>query len=69
MDNLLDEYSPRPKVGLRDLTLALISGLEVLERVRQQATPIVMFSSSTRDCDLRAAYALGADSYLVKPQT
>ena len=64
---------PLPFVMLLDLKLPRKSGLEVLEWVRSHATlgtlPIVVFTTSTLETDLRAAYGLGANSYLKKPGT
>jgi CheY-like chemotaxis protein len=72
LDYLLDERSALPRVVLLDLKLPRRNGLEVLGLLRQQAhlnsIPIVMFSSSTQERDLRTAYRLGVNSYLVKPQ-
>lgn len=73
LDYLLDEGNLPPKAVLLDMKLPLVNGFEVLEQVRQRerlnATPIVMFSSSTLNHDLQTAYFLGANSYLIKPQT
>jgi CheY-like chemotaxis protein len=60
-----------PKVILLDLKLPKMSGLEVLRRVKSDSrtknSPVVIFTSSHEDKDLRESYALGANSYLVKP--
>lgn len=60
-----------PKVVLLDLKLPKISGLEVLQAVKSdlqtQAIPVVMVTSSAEDPDIEAAYALGANGYVVKP--
>ncbi len=61
----------RPKVMLLDLKLPKLSGLEVLAQVRQDpalsTVPIVMLTSSREEPDVAKAYALGANSYIVKP--
>lgn len=48
-----------------------ISGLEVLEWIRQKsATPtvvVIVLTSSNHATDIQRAYALGANGYLVKP--
>src|SRR5262249_5061406 len=56
---------------LLDLNLPRVSGLEVLRRLkghqRFQAIPVIMLTSSAEDRDVRAAYGLGVNSYIVKP--
>ena len=63
--------SQQPKVILLDLKLPKINGLEVLEAVKSnEATrniPVVIVTSSREDPDIRTAYGLGANSYVVKP--
>jgi two-component system, response regulator len=64
-------FAERPKVVLLDLKLPKVSGLEVLQALKQdertRSIPIVVVSSSREDPDIAAAYALGANSYVVKP--
>jgi len=60
-----------PKVMLLDLKLPKLDGLEVLRALkaddRTRGVPVVMLTSSREDPDIQAAYALGANSYVVKP--
>lgn len=60
-----------PKVVLLDLKLPKIDGLEVLKQlksdVRTRSIPIVVLTSSREEPDIERAYALGANSYIVKP--
>ena len=60
-----------PKVVLLDLKLPKVSGLEVLKAVkadkRTSHIPIVIVTSSKQEPDMKDAYALGANSYVVKP--
>ncbi|MGK7888441.1 MAG: response regulator [Leptolyngbyaceae cyanobacterium] len=62
---------PLPKLVLLDLRLPRVDGIEVLQRIRQhprtQQMIVVIMTSSAEDQDLRACYALGANSYIVKP--
>src|SRR5262245_8701172 len=61
----------QPSLVLLDLKLPKMSGLDVLERVRKDrsfdAVPIVIFTSSSDDHEVRMAYQLGANSYVRKP--
>ena len=54
-----------------DLKLPKVSGLEVLKAVKANEStkmlPVVIITSSKEDPDIQAAYALGANSYVVKP--
>jgi two-component system, response regulator len=70
------EYKERhignvPRVILLDLKLPKIGGLEVLRQVKSAAAtkhiPIVVVTSSREDPDIKTAYELGANSYVVKP--
>jgi len=60
-----------PKVIFLDLKLPLVSGLEVLREIKQdartRAVPVVVVTSSREDPDIKAAYELRANSYVVKP--
>ena len=65
---------PLPLLLLLDIKLPRKNGFEVLEWVRKQRdftrrTPIVMMTSSSHAVDVNCAYDLGANSYLVKPET
>jgi CheY-like chemotaxis protein len=60
-----------PDLVLLDLKLPKVNGLEVLRRVRSlevtKALPIVVFTSSNEEQDIRAAYHLRVNSYIRKP--
>jgi two-component system response regulator len=60
-----------PKVVLLDLKLPKVDGLEVLRIVksneRTRMIPVVVVTSSAEDPDMRTAYELGANSYVIKP--
>jgi two-component system response regulator len=60
-----------PKVVLLDLKLPKLNGLEVLQALKTdpqtRTIPVVMITSSAEDPDIKAAYHLGANSYVVKP--
>ncbi len=60
-----------PKLILLDLSLPLVSGLEVLKQIRRdlrtRLIPVVVLSSSNEERDIFESYSLGANSYIVKP--
>jgi CheY-like chemotaxis protein len=62
---------PMPGLVLLDLQLPYKMGLEVLEWIRQQpelkSIIIIVLSSSIHEGDIRRAYELGANAFLVKP--
>lgn len=65
------EIDRPPKVVLLDLKLPKVNGLEVLRIIktseRTRAIPVVVVTSSAEDPDIRAAYELGVNSYVIKP--
>ncbi|MEG4208339.1 response regulator [Microcoleus sp. Pol7_A1] len=65
-----DRY-PLPAIILLDLKLPRRSGHEVLVWLKQQPElkrlPVVMLTSSKETIDVKRAYDLGVNSYLVKP--
>ena len=67
------EKFPFPAVVFLDLKLPMMGGLEVLEWIRKQRglenLVVLVLTSSSEPSDLKRAYALGANSYLVKPPT
>jgi CheY-like chemotaxis protein len=60
-----------PAVVLLDIKMPRLDGIEVLRAIRSdqrlKMLPVVMLSSSREDPDLQTCYALGANSYVVKP--
>lgn len=64
-------FDKLPRVIFLDLKLPKVNGLEVLEAIkaddRTKSIPIVMITSSQEVKDVATAFALGVNSYIVKP--
>lgn len=64
---------PVPAVVFLDLKLPFKSGHDVLQWIRKQpqleTLVVVVLTSSNEPQDIKRCYALGANSYLVKPPT
>ena len=60
-----------PRLILLDLKMPKVDGLEVLQRLKSDAStrsiPVVMLTSSAEEGDIVRSYQLGVNSYLVKP--
>jgi CheY-like chemotaxis protein len=65
-----DEF-PFPKVIISDLKMPRLSGLELLEWLRNHphcaVIPAILLSGSTLEEDIMKAYELGANTYFRKP--
>jgi two-component system, response regulator len=65
------EAAHPPMVVLLDLKLPRVDGLEVLKALkadkRSRCIPVVILTSSREAQDVDRAYAIGANSYVVKP--
>ena len=65
------DMSVMPAVVVLDLKLPKLSGLEVLKRIRSEAPtrrlPVVVLTSSEDEQQVEESYALGANSFIKKP--
>ena len=66
-----DRLDGNPLVMLLDLKMPRMDGLEVLKRVKGDASlksiPVVMLTSSREEQDVVESYKLGVNAYVVKP--
>ncbi len=66
-----NEDSPLPKLIILDLKMPKVCGFEVLKRLKStqetKHVPVVVFTSSKEEADIRTAFKLGTNSYIVKP--
>lgn len=60
-----------PTIILLDLKLPKINGLDVLAEIKKDSSlkhiPVIIITSSRENEDIKKAYDLGANSYVVKP--
>lgn len=60
-----------PKLILLDLKMPKVNGMQVLETLKNdpnlKSIPVVMLTSSNEGPDIERCFALGANSYIVKP--
>lgn len=71
LERLRLENLPLPDLLLLDLKIPRTDGFEILKEIRAsnrlRHLPVVVFTSSSRASDIRKCYALGCNSYIVKP--
>lgn len=65
------ERYPFPEVLILDLKMPRMNGLELLAWIRDhpefRVIPTIIMSASRLDSDVEKAYALGANTYMIKP--
>jgi len=65
------EEHPFPNLVVLDLKLPCLNGFEVLAWMRHEEklrrVPVVVLTSSSHQGDVKRAYDLGANSFLIKP--
>ncbi|NJN28114.1 MAG: response regulator [Cyclobacteriaceae bacterium] len=66
-----EQHNNLPKLILLDLKMPKIDGLVVIQHLKSDAKfksiPIVVLTSSKENKDIKKAYELGANAYIVKP--
>lgn len=69
--NKLQNVTIPPDLVFIDINMPLLSGLEALEKIKEfnfiKTTPIIVYSTSANEADVRKALEIGATSYVVKP--
>ncbi len=62
---------PMPNLILMDIKMPVIDGKQALAAIknddRLRQIPVIMLTSSALDADIKDCYAIGANSYIVKP--
>lgn len=70
---LEEEKDFEPEMILLDINLPGMNGFEILQHVRSKAAykhvPVIMFTSSDDDNDIKKSYEFGANAYLIKPDS
>jgi len=70
---LEDEKEFEPQMILLDINLPGMNGFEILKYVRNNTSykhiPVIMFTSSDDDNDIKKSYEFGANAYLIKPNS
>ena len=71
LEYLLANDRQKPKLVLLDLKMPKVDGIEVLRRIKADASlraiPVVIMTSSNEERDVVETYRLGVNSYIVKP--
>lgn len=60
----------KPDLVILDMQMPRMNGVEVLRRIRgseRADVPVILLSAHSRDIDVEAGLAAGADAYLIKP--
>ncbi len=67
------DITPLPTLILLDLNMPKKDGREVLKELKQNPAfkqiPIIIFSTTQNETEVKRCYELGADSYMMKPDT
>jgi len=66
-----NESKPNPKLILLDLKMPKVNGMEAIKQLKSNPDtkhiPVVVLTSSKEESDIKTAYELGVNSYVVKP--
>ncbi len=70
---LENKQHTQPEMILLDINLPGMNGFEILQYVRSKTNykhiPVIMFTSSDDDSDIKRSYEYGANAYLLKPDS
>ena len=67
-----DEKRKTESVILLDLNMPKLDGKATLRKIKEKklsCVPVVIYSTSANDVDVRECYALGSAAYIVKPES
>ncbi|WP_153801188.1 response regulator [Foetidibacter luteolus] len=66
-----EQHQLKPEIILLDINLPGMNGFETLQYIRSRSEfktiPVIMFTSSEDEQDIKKSYEYGANAYLVKP--
>lgn len=67
------QESPRPQFILLDINMPIKDGRETLREIRADSAlctiPVIVMSTSSQSSEVERMYALGANSFIAKPDT
>ena len=73
MNKLLKDDEEMPRFILLDLNMPKKDGREVLKEIKQNPSlkkiPVIIFSTTNNEQEMRRCYELGANSYITKPNS
>ncbi|MDQ1089218.1 MULTISPECIES: response regulator [unclassified Siphonobacter] len=70
---LLQQLHTLPSIALLDINMPRMGGLDLLEKIKSSSDwrkmPVLMLSTTSRSETISQAYSMGANSYIVKPNS
>lgn len=71
--SLLQSHMPLPDYIFLDINMPMMNGKQCLKKLKSmtelQAIPVIMYSTSTDTREIRECYSLGAEDFLIKPNS
>jgi CheY-like chemotaxis protein len=71
--SLLQSHMPLPDYIFLDINMPMMNGKQCLKKLKSmaelEAIPVIMYSTSTDTREIRECYSLGAEDFLIKPNS